>query len=83
LTAYSHSTQATDLRLCHTVALTIPMCAPVTEREASGEPARRLDERDIADLDQGQSIAAELGREWAAVKYRENPPNDICSEFED
>jgi hypothetical protein len=36
LTAYSHSTQAADLRLCYTVALTNPVCRPETEREASG-----------------------------------------------
>jgi hypothetical protein len=39
LAVYSHSAQAADLRLCHTVALTSPVC-PETEREASGEPAR-------------------------------------------
>jgi hypothetical protein len=32
LTAYSHSTQAADLRLCYTVALTNPVCRPETER---------------------------------------------------
>jgi hypothetical protein len=40
LTAYSHSAQATDLRLCHTVALTNPMRAAATEREVPVEPAR-------------------------------------------
>ena len=40
LTAYSHSPQAADLLLCHTVALTNPVRAPETEREASVEPAR-------------------------------------------
>jgi hypothetical protein len=50
LAAYSHSAQAADLLLCHTVALTSPVC-PETEREASVEPAHdRLDERDITDL---------------------------------
>jgi hypothetical protein len=39
LTAYSHSAQAADLRLCHTTALTSPDCAPETECEASVEPA--------------------------------------------
>ncbi|MGH3808290.1 MAG: hypothetical protein ACRDRU_17040 [Pseudonocardiaceae bacterium] len=49
LAAYSHSAQATDLRLCHTAALTSPVC-PETEREASVKPARRLDEHDITNL---------------------------------
>jgi hypothetical protein len=39
LAAYSHSAQASNLQLCHTVALTSPVCAE-TEREASVEPAR-------------------------------------------
>jgi hypothetical protein len=33
LVTYSHSTQAPDLRLCHTVALTSPVRCPETERE--------------------------------------------------
>jgi hypothetical protein len=40
LTAYSHSVQAADLRLCYTVALTNPMRAAETESEAPVEPAR-------------------------------------------
>lgn len=39
LASYSHSTQAADLRLCYTMALTSPVC-PETERTASGKPAR-------------------------------------------
>jgi glyoxylase-like metal-dependent hydrolase (beta-lactamase superfamily II) len=39
LAAYSHSAQAADLGLCHTVALTNPMCVPKTD-ESVHEPAR-------------------------------------------
>jgi hypothetical protein len=50
LIAYSHSAQATDLQLCHTMALASP------ERTARPDAMRpwslreRLDERDIAEL---------------------------------
>ncbi len=40
LAAYSHSTQAADLRLCHAVALISPVYCSQPEREASVEPAR-------------------------------------------
>jgi 2,4-dienoyl-CoA reductase-like NADH-dependent reductase (Old Yellow Enzyme family) len=49
LAAYSHSPQAVDLRLCHTVALT----GPVRPRPSAKRPRslrERLEERDIADL---------------------------------
>lgn len=49
LTAYSHSTQVADLRLCRTVALTSPVY-PETEREALGSLRDHLDERDIVSL---------------------------------
>jgi hypothetical protein len=49
LAAYSHSTQAADLRLCPTVVSDRPLC-PETERRESVEPARPLDERDITEL---------------------------------
>jgi hypothetical protein len=42
LAAYSHSTHAAELRLCYTAALTSPVRAPETEREASVKPARPL-----------------------------------------
>jgi hypothetical protein len=50
LTAYSHSTQATDLHLCTAEALTSPCECP---RPSAKRPQRlrdHLDERDIADL---------------------------------
>jgi hypothetical protein len=50
LAAYSHSAQAADLRLCHTVALTSPVCAPKPSAKRPESPRDHLDERDIADL---------------------------------
>jgi 2,4-dienoyl-CoA reductase-like NADH-dependent reductase (Old Yellow Enzyme family) len=50
LAAYSHSAQAPDLRLCHTVALTSPVCAPKPSAKRPESPRDHLDERDIADL---------------------------------
>jgi hypothetical protein len=50
LTAYSHSTQAADLQLCHTMALTSPVRAA---RPSAGRPwslRERLHEREIAEL---------------------------------
>ena len=38
LAAYSHSSQAADLLLCHTAALTSPVC-PETQSEAPVELA--------------------------------------------
>ena len=46
LTLYSHSTQAADLRLCHTLALTSPVRAPETEPKRPCSLRDRLDERD-------------------------------------
>ena len=50
LAAYSHSAQAANLRLCHTVALTSPVRAarPSTKRPWSFR--ERLDEREITQL---------------------------------
>jgi 2,4-dienoyl-CoA reductase-like NADH-dependent reductase (Old Yellow Enzyme family) len=50
LTAYSHSAQAADLLLCHTVALTSPVCAPRPSAKRPWSLRDRLDERDIAKL---------------------------------
>ena len=50
LTAYSHSAQATHLRLCHTMALTSPACTPRPSAKRPWSLRERLDERDIADL---------------------------------
>jgi hypothetical protein len=48
LAAYSHSAQAAELWLCHTLALTSPVC-PETEAKRPGSLQDRLDERDLAD----------------------------------
>ncbi|MGH3799922.1 MAG: hypothetical protein ACRDTD_07300 [Pseudonocardiaceae bacterium] len=45
LTTYSHSTQAADLRLCHTEALTSPVCAPRPSAKRPWRLRDRLDER--------------------------------------
>jgi hypothetical protein len=50
LTAYSHSTQAPDLRHCHTVALTRPARAPRPSTKRPWNLGERLDERDITEL---------------------------------
>jgi hypothetical protein len=50
LTSYSHSTQAADLRLCHTVALASPTRAPKPSAKRPWSLRERLDERDIAEL---------------------------------
>jgi hypothetical protein len=50
LAAYSHSTQATDLQLCHTMALTSPAHTPRLSAKRPWSLRERLDERDIADL---------------------------------
>ena len=50
LNAYSHSTQAADLRLCHTVALTNPVCTPRPSAQRPWSLRERLDERDVADM---------------------------------
>jgi hypothetical protein len=50
LAAYSHSTQATDLRLCRTAARTSPVCAARPSTKRPWRLRDRLDERDIAEL---------------------------------
>jgi hypothetical protein len=50
LTAYSHSTQAADLRLCHTVALASPARTPRPTATCPWSLRERLTERDIAEL---------------------------------
>jgi hypothetical protein len=50
LTAYSHSTQVADLRLCHTEALSGPVRATRPSTKRPWSLRERLDERDIADL---------------------------------
>lgn len=49
LASYSHSTQAADLLLCHTVALT-SVCAPSPSTQRPWSLRNRLNERDITDL---------------------------------
>jgi hypothetical protein len=50
LTAYSHSVQAADLRLCHTVACTSPVRTPKASAKPPWSLRERLDERDFAEL---------------------------------
>jgi hypothetical protein len=50
LAAYSHSTQAAELQLYHTVALARPVCAPRPNAKRPWSLRDHLDERDIADL---------------------------------
>ena len=50
LTAYSHSTQASDLRLCHPVALTGLVRAPRPSTKPPWSLRDRVDERDITKL---------------------------------
>jgi transposase len=50
LATYSHSAQAADLRLCHTVALSGPVRAPRPSAKRPWSLRDRLDERDIAEL---------------------------------
>ncbi|PZS28300.1 MAG: hypothetical protein DLM61_15145 [Pseudonocardiales bacterium] len=75
LASYSHSAQAADLRLCHTVALTSPACAPRPSAKRPWSLRDRLDERDIANLitayRQGStaaSLAAAHGLSLKSVK---------------
>ena len=49
LAAYSHSAQAVDLLLCHTMALIIPACPRPSATRPESLPDR-LDERDITEL---------------------------------
>ena len=50
LNAYSHSTQASELRLCHTLALNSPVCASRPSAKRPWSLRECLDERDIANL---------------------------------
>lgn len=50
LTAYSHSAQAADLRLCHTAALTSSVNDPRPSAKRPWSLRDRLNERDITDL---------------------------------
>ena len=50
LTAYSHSTQAADLRICHTAALTSPVRTPRLSAQRPWSLHERLGEREITDL---------------------------------
>ena len=68
LASYSHSLQATDLQLCHTVALASP------ERTARPRAKRpwslhdRLDERELAELTTGYrngATAASLAEDYS------------------
>jgi hypothetical protein len=75
LAAYLHSTQAVELRLCHTVALTSPVCAPKPSAKRPRSLHDRLHERDITNLitayHQGAtaaSLAAAHGLSLTSVK---------------
>jgi 2,4-dienoyl-CoA reductase-like NADH-dependent reductase (Old Yellow Enzyme family) len=50
LAAYSHSVQAADLRICHTMALTRPVCAARPNTKRPWSLRERLDEREITKL---------------------------------
>ena len=50
LTAYSHSSQAADLQLCHTIALASPARTARPDAMRPWSLHERFDERDIADL---------------------------------
>src|SRR4051794_21252104 len=50
LTAYSHTAQAADLRLCHTVTLASPARTPRPSAQRPWSLRERLDESDIANL---------------------------------
>jgi hypothetical protein len=50
LTAYSHSTPAGDLQLCHTMALTSPVRAARPSTKRPWSLRKRLNEREIAEL---------------------------------
>ena len=74
LTAYSHSTQAAGLWLCHTAALTGPLCAPRPRMKRPVSLRDRLDERDITDLitvyrnSAAPSLTAALGLNLKSIK---------------
>jgi hypothetical protein len=50
LTAYSHTVQAADLRLCHTMALTSSVRAARPHTKRPWSLRERLDERELAEL---------------------------------
>jgi hypothetical protein len=75
LAAYSHSTPAADLRLCHTAALTNPARAPRPSAKRPWSLRDRLDERDIVNLitayregATATSLAAAYGLSLESVK---------------
>jgi hypothetical protein len=85
LTAYSHSTQAADLRLYHTVVLTSPACAPRPSAKRPWSLRERLDEHDIAELitayrdsataaSLAASLAATHGVSFQSVSASYTPP---------
>jgi 2,4-dienoyl-CoA reductase-like NADH-dependent reductase (Old Yellow Enzyme family) len=75
LTAYSHSAQAADLRLCHTAALAGPVRAARASAKRPWSLRERLDEREIAKLNTAYrngatiaSLAAAHGVSLSSVK---------------
>jgi 2,4-dienoyl-CoA reductase-like NADH-dependent reductase (Old Yellow Enzyme family) len=50
LATYSHSPQAAELRLCHTMVLTSPVRVPKSSAKPPWSLRECLDERDIAEL---------------------------------
>jgi hypothetical protein len=50
LTAYSHFTQAADLQLCHTIALTSPVRAARPSTQRPWSLRERLDEHEIVGM---------------------------------
>ena len=75
LTAYSHSAQATDLQLCHTVAFASPVRTPKPSAKRPWRLRERLDDREIAELITGYrngataaSLTTTLGVSLSSVK---------------
>ncbi|MGH3806364.1 MAG: hypothetical protein ACRDRU_06970 [Pseudonocardiaceae bacterium] len=75
LAAYSHSTQAAELQLCHAVALTNPVRASGPSPKRLWSLRDRLDEREMAELITGYhnsataaSLAAAHGVSLSSVK---------------
>jgi hypothetical protein len=75
LTAYSHSTQAADLRLCHTMTLNSPVRAPRSDANHPWSLRDRFTETDIAELitayrngATADSLAATHGVSLSSVK---------------
>ncbi|MBV8992364.1 MAG: hypothetical protein JO287_01365 [Pseudonocardiales bacterium] len=75
LASYSHSVQAADLRLCHTMALVSPVRAARPSAKRPWSLRERLDEREIAELittyhngATATSLAAARGVSLSSVK---------------